>query len=398
MRFRMQSREKLLPSLFGLRAIALLPLTCMLLIVSACSGEDRPTVDVIQGSPGAGGATTGSVSASGADVAGPQPTQIPGAAYNVVSNVDSYFAIGPDLRDVRALLSVAAEGRRVDWAAVTALYEQGKNQKLADGSTRSLASLLTEGVYAQFPNGASVYGNPTFIDRTVRDAIAGSGRASGLSENARRNLVDKALLMLVYGKALEELDAASSSIAANNLDPNTGAPHAVDEAYAALAGATDGSGIRSYAVFGAATSQELYFKLGGMVRNPLEAALTNAQRAAVAGDAAAYERAFADVRGLLNAVYYLGALRYAKAVEIQTSAAAREGGIAEGWAYWQTIRAAVTQASPAAARTVEEAFTQGADRDWPASLTASVYSALNEPAVLSALGIPADVQVKTPPP
>ena len=68
-----------------LRALAVVPLAGVVLLLGACSGdgEDRPAVDVITGSPGAGGATTGSVSASGADVAGPQPTQIPGAVETV---------------------------------------------------------------------------------------------------------------------------------------------------------------------------------------------------------------------------------------------------------------------------------------------------------------------------
>ncbi len=384
---------------FDLRTLFAVPVVGAALVLGGCSGEgeDRPAVDVIQGSPSAGGAPTGSVSASGADIAGPQPTQIPGAAYNVVSNVDSYFAMGLDMRDTRALLSAASEGRKVDWAAVTALYEQGKNQKRADGTIRSMASQLNDVLYAQFPNGASVYGSPTFIDKIIRDGIAGTGRSTGLSENARRNIVDKGLLMLTYGKALEELAVAKTRIAENNLDPNTGAPHAVDEAYAALAGTLDGSGTRSYSVFGAATNLEIFFNLGGKVKNPMEAALTNAQKAAIAGDAAAYDKAAAEARGRLNATFYLGVLRYAKAVEVQGSAQAREGGVAEGWTYWQSIRAIVTQANSTAAKTVEGAFAQSADKAWPASLTSSIYSALNDTAVIAALGIPADAQVKTPP-
>jgi hypothetical protein len=374
------------------------PLVASALVLGACGGEDRPTVDVIQGSPSAGGAPSGSVSASGADVAGPQPTQIPGAIYNVVSNVDIYFAIGLDMRDMRALLSPAAEGRRVDWAAVTALYEQGKNQTRPDGTVRSLASLLTDSVYAIFPNGPAVYGSPTFIDKMIRDGIAGTGRSATLTENARRNVIDKGILMLAYGKALQEMEAAKARIAERNLDNNTGAPHAVDEAYATVAGALDGSGVRSYSIFGTATGREINFNLGGKLRNPMEAALTNALRAAQAGDAAAFDQAYAAFKGYMNATFYLSALRYAKVIEIQTNAAAREGGIAEGWAYWQTIRAAVAAASPSAAQTVESAFAQSPEAAWPASLTTRVYDALNEPAVLTALGIPADVQVKTPPP
>ena len=381
------------------RALVLVPLAGAALMLVGCSGdgEDRPTVDVITGSPGTGGAPTGSVSASGADVAGPQPTQVPGAIYNVVSNVDSYFAIGLDMRDMRGLLANAAEGRSVDWPAVTALYEQGKNQKRADGTVRPLAALADAAVHGVFPNGAGVYGSPTFIDKIIRDGIAGTGRTQGMTENARRNIIDKGILMLAYGKALQEMEAAKTRIAERNLDNNTGAPHAVDEAYATVAGALDGSGIRSYSIFGTATAREINFNLSGKVRNPMEAALTDALKASQSGDAAAFDRAYASFRGYMNTAFYLSALRYAKVVEIQSLAAAREGGIAEGWAYWQSIRATVAQASPTAAKTVEDAFAQSADKEWPASLTTSIYNALNEPAVIAALGIPADVQVKTPP-
>jgi hypothetical protein len=379
------------------RALAAVPLTALAFVIAACNGEDRPNVDVIDGG-GPGGTGSVSVSASGADVAGPQPTQLPGAVYNVVSNVDSYFAIGLDLRDIRALVSPAAEGRRVDWAAVQALYEDGKNQVRADGSVRSLASMATDpAVLAMFPNGESVFGRANFIDAQARDTINGTGRSANTSENARRNIMDKTMLMIVYGKALQELEAARNRIAAGNLDNNTGAPHAVDEAWGAIAGALDGSGLRTYSLLGFAVARDLNFKLAGKFRNPMEAAFTNALQAAQAGDAAAFDTAQAEIRGYMNSVFYLSALRYAKTVEMQTGTSAREGGLAEGWAFWQSIRPIVAGASASAAQTVESALTRPAGEAFPPSLTAQVYAALNEPAVLAALGIPPELQVKTPP-
>jgi hypothetical protein len=339
-----------------------------------------------------------SVSASGADVAGPQPTQIPGAVYNVVSNVDTYFAIGLDMRDIRALVSPAAESRAVDWPAVQALYENGKNQKGADGTLRSLASMAVDpAVLAMFPNGASVYGRPNFIDGMARDAIAGTGRSANVGANARRNIMDKTMAMIVYGKALQELEAARTRIAAGNLDNNTGAPHAVDEAWASVAGALDGSGLRTYSLLGFATARELNFNFGGKIKNALEASFTDALKASQSGDAGAFDAAHARIKGYMNTIFYLSTLRYTKTVELQTGAAAREGGLAEGWAFWQPIRAIVAGASPSAAQTVESALSRPAAEAFPASLTTQVYAALNEPAVLSALNIPADLQVKTPP-
>ena len=384
--------------LSGPRAWSIALLAALSLAAAACTGEDRPTVDVIQGTPGAAGGTGSvSVSASGADAAGPQPTQVPGSVYNVVSNVDSYFAIGLDLRDLRALISPAAEGRRVDWAAVQDLYEKGKNQQTSSG-LRPLATFANDAaVLAMFPNGAIVFGRRNFLDGLMKDAINGTGRSSGVSENGRRNLADKAALMIVYGKALQELDAAWTRITQNNLDNNTGAPHAVDEAWGAVAGGLDGSGLRSYSVLGFATAREINFNLAGKIRNPLEASFTNALKAAQAGNIAAFDQAHAQIKGYMNSIFYLGALRYTKTVELQTGTAAREGGLAEGWAYWQAIRPIVAGASSSAASTVESALTRQPSQEFPASLTTQVYAALNEPAVVTALGIPADLQVKTPP-
>ena len=69
---------------FKLKALVIAPLAGAALVLVACSGdgEDRPTVDVIQGSPSAGGASTGSVSASvaipamGARVRGRSPARM----------------------------------------------------------------------------------------------------------------------------------------------------------------------------------------------------------------------------------------------------------------------------------------------------------------------------------
>ncbi|MGH2377199.1 MAG: hypothetical protein ACRDGT_01845 [Candidatus Limnocylindria bacterium] len=360
--------------------------------LTACTGEGRPNVDVIEN----GGTGTGSASVS---VSGPAAAPAPaagGAGYSVVSNVDIYFAMALDLRDIRAAMAPAAQGEPVDWAAAKAIYENGKNQLRADGA-RSLASIPNDAVHAIFPNGAAVYGRPDFINAIVRDGLDGTGRAQGVSDNARRQMVDKGIQMLIYGKALQEMEAAKTRVAEGNTDNARGAPHAVDEAWGAVAGAPDNNLNRPYALLQTASGREGNFGLEGKLRDPLVAAFVASLAAAQEGDAAAFETAHEQVKGYLNTIFYLGSLRYVKELEGDDTAADRQTHLAEGWTFWQTIRAAVAQASPSAAETVEAAYTRSPDEAFPSSVTAEVYEALNDPAVIQALGIPSDVVVRTPP-
>jgi hypothetical protein len=57
----------------------------------------------------------------------------------------------------------------------------------------------------------------------------------------------------------------------------------------------------------------------------------------------------------------------------------------------------VASGSPAAAATVEAAYTRSPQEPFPAAETTRVYAALNEAAVIQALGIPAALVVRNPP-
>lgn len=366
------------------------------LVLAGCGdGEDRPRVDVIEDSGSASG-SSGSVSASG-PVSSLPAASPSGAEYATASNVDAYFAVGLDLRDIRAVMAPASQGQPVDWAQATAIYQEGKNQTRADGTVRSLASIPNDDVQKMFANGASVYGRPNFIDAMIRDGLNGTGRGQGLSDDSRRQIVDKGIQMLMYGKALQELSAARTRIEQKNLDNNSGAPHAVDEAWGVIAGAPDNNGARPHALLQTATSRESNFKLEGKIRQPIEAAFVAAQKAAQAGDLAAFDKTHGEIKGYLNSIFYLASLRYAKTLEGDTEATARETHLAEGWAFSQTIRATVASGSASAAKTVEDTYNRSATGAFSASITAAIYSALNESAVIQALGIPAALVVTTPP-
>jgi hypothetical protein len=294
-------------------------------------------------------------------------------------------------------MAPAAEGRSVDWAAARAIYETGRNQRRPDGTLRSLASLAGDADQAAFPNSPSVYGRPNFIDALIRDGLNGAGRAQGLSDEARRQIVDKGLQVLICGKAMQALNAAGALLQQGNTDNANGAPYAVDEAWAAVAGAPDQNGLRSYALLETALDREANFRLNGKLRDPLESAFAATQAAAQKGDVAAVNRLRDEVRGYLNAIFYLGTLRPAKLAEDDATEAPRQAHLAEGWAFFQAIRAAVAAASPNAAETVEAAYARSPSQAFPSSETTRVYSALNEPAVLQALRIPSLLVVRAPP-
>ncbi|MGD9892327.1 MAG: hypothetical protein AB7R89_19625 [Dehalococcoidia bacterium] len=352
------------------------------LLVAACGdGEDRPNVDVIGGS--------GSGSAS---VSGEEPAVTLGTTFVPATNQDINLAMGLDLRDIRAAMAPAARDEPADWAEAQAIYENGKNQIRADGTPRSLASIADAGVHAAFPNGAAVYGRPDFIDGLIRDGLSGTGRASGMSDNARRQLVDKGIQMLMYSKAVQQIDLARSRVAAGAAD----AMAAIDEAWAVVVGAADPNGNRNNALLATAAAREEDFMLLGKLAGRIESTFVDAARDIEQGDTREFNESAEALKGRINGIFYLGTLRYATLLERDATAGNREMHLAEGWASFQAIRATVAAASPDAAQTIEAAFTRPASEAFPASLTKQVYDALNQPDVRRALGIQSELQVAAP--
>ena len=97
-----------------------------------------------------------------------------------------------------------------------------------------------------------------------------------------------------------------------------------------------------------------------------------------------------------NTIFYLATLRYGKRVMDDEDAAGRKIHLAEGWAFYQAIRPAVADASADSASIVEGHFTRDASGSVSAEDVERLYAALNEAAVIQALGIPANVRVTSP--
>ena len=354
----------------------------LVLTLTAClgPGEDRPGVVAID-------PQSETVSVSGIESGSATATSGASEIYTPVSNVDGYFNLSLDLRDIKGLITAD------DWTAAVAIYQDGKNSLHGDGTRRSLRSLATsESVLAMFPNGEQVYGKPQFLDAHIQIGLNGTGRASELPNGARRQLVDKGIQTVLYAKALQEIKSARTRTAAGNTDDNNGAPHAVDEAAALYLGAANEEGIRAFSLSATDRSREGNFGMEGKLDIPLQIEFASLQQAARDGDLAAFEAAEAKVRGNLNAIFYLATLRYTKST-LNASIAERPIPMSEGWAFFQAIRGSVAQTSPQTADRINELFS-GTSESVPDSIVPEVYEGLNYPPVLQALGIPPHLQVK----
>jgi hypothetical protein len=314
---------------------------------AACRGEQRPNVEVI------GGADTASVSASSIEPleevaepgsatgkAGSSPVK-PTTTLAAVSTAVGAPAAASAAAAMRAALT-PAQGAP-DWSGAQAIY---------DGS---LAAPADPGA-----------------DAVIRAGLAGTGRSAGLPDDARRGIVERGILILQLRRALRELDAGR-----------------VDEARATIA--APGS------LLAAAAVREREFGLEGRLAAPIEAGLAAARLSAPASERAAFEHVRAEIGGALNAIFYLGTLRYARLLSDDATPAARQAHLAEAWAYWQALRTTASAGSAAAAQDVEAALSREPTAPWTAADTAMVYARMNDPGVVSALGIPAAVQVRTPP-
>lgn len=319
------------------------------------------------------------------------------APYTPVSDVVPQQNLSLDIRDIGALMN-PPDNKPVNWAAARAVYDKGGNSKEGDGSARTLASVATNPkVLAQFPNGAKVLGNASFLDATVRSAIDGTARAKGVGDKARKQLVDKAILAVIYGEILEELEAAQGKVKEGKLDNAKGAPHNVDEAWAYYTGAKDAKGEYSYALCSTAGKRERNFKIEGRLDIPLQKAIGACLQAAQKGDAASMDKAVAQTKGYINAIFYLASLRYMSQLVADTDPKEREVHLAEGWGFFQTLRPAVAVVSSSGADTVEAVYAGAATKAVTAQDVTRVYAALNSPAVLQALNIPKDLVMSKPP-
>lgn len=357
----------------------------MALLLAACGsgeGEDRPGTPDVEIIGGAGSVSiSGVVEGYGEELYEPSTDQ------------SLNLAIGLDLKDIREIMAVAVGGGAVDWAAALAIYEDGKNQVEPNDSTRSLAELAADASTEVFPDAEAVYGRAEFVDGIIRDGLNGTGRAAGLSDRSRRQIVDKGIQMLMYGESMARLAEAEAAMAAGDAEK---AAEAVDAAWAILSGQRDENGSPNNGLLATGVGREDDFSFQGRLSRPLEASLFSALAAAQQNNAATFEREVAASRAYVNTILYLSTLRLADVLPGDARESDREGHLAEGWTFFQALRAQVAAASPESAAAVEAAYSAAASERFSREQAAEVYAAMNTPEVLAALGIPDEFRVEAP--
>ena len=348
-------------------------LSAIALVTAACEekpGEDRPGITILNG-------VDGNVSVSAADPPPtPVPTQGPPPLFIPATDVQTQANLGLDMRDILALMAPAAEGKAVDWTAVTAIYDNGRYSKTTTGGTRTFKSIAT---------------SDPVLDAAVQAGLKGTERGTGLSDNARRQLVEKGILAITRSQVLTELDTARTKLQQGQAGE---AGAAVDAAWGFYVGATDETGARPFLLSSSARKRQANFTLEGVVDDTIQQAMTDMQAAVSKGEIATFDKARAEATGGLNAIFYLGVLRYAKVVYETSDTSARQVPQAEGWAFWQALRKTVESVDSAGAEKVEAIFTS--KNTISASAVNEIYVVLNSRTVIAALGIPRDLSVSQP--
>jgi hypothetical protein len=372
------------------RIVPALIASLLAILLVACSGEDRPDVDVVDdggsGSVSGSGSSSGSVSASGTGSssgsasasasasgsgssgaatgggllipAGQAPeTEGPSASDGIFTpetNREIYQKISSDYQEIASLANVVNDGEPLPAAEILLLYEAGYHTRLGL-SSRSLRGFARD--YArtvEFPEAVEFYDSPTFLDTPINDAIAGSRTAENYTDAQRRQAILKGVLRVIYHWSLRYIQNAEETL-------NEGW---VDEAWAIYVGEPGEDGSYPNSLSALARSREANFGREGTIDEPMREAMVRAQAAAKADDSAAYLEAANDIYSRFNALFYLATVRY-----LGESLASAEGGDidaaaiqqVEGLSFYQSIQWKVAAADASADEAIVAFFTSAPD-------------------------------------
>ncbi|OGS01315.1 MAG: hypothetical protein A2V88_15850 [Elusimicrobia bacterium RBG_16_66_12] len=368
------------------------------LVLVACSDDEETETETGTAETATPAATatptaTGSAAEPGSvsgSVTGAEPavsTSTSDEIYTPVSDVDAHLALALDVRDIAALLKASP----VDYTAIGQIYSEGKNSQRSDGTFRTLKGFATDpGRAEQLADAAALYGSPTFLDDEISAVLNGTGIAAGWTDGQREQAVNKGILRILYYWVLDEMGSAKADLAAGEVDPADGAPHAWDEAWAFYVGAADEGGARPYALAATALKREADYKKEGLINEPLRQALADGLEAIEEGDAAALDEAEKRVMSRLNAIFYIATARYfnnayAAAAKGDTSATAV--ALVEGLSFYRTIQPIVAVADPEADEIISAFYQRGADGPITVEERDAALAALNERAVTNEMGL-----------
>lgn len=317
-------------------------LAVVALLAGACSSDDGATVrNLAESEAGSSGSSSGSASASAPSGGSVDPGAVEAeGGYRYASDVTAHRMVSLDVCEIKEAL----DAEPIHWTAVETIYAEGGNSVNADGSIRTLASFATD---SDALHGLDEYHeSPNPLDDWVRSAIAGTGIFGQATEGERAQAVEKGVQnQILVAWAIHELNAALAKAADDDLDPDSGAPHNWDEAWAFYHGAAPGC-----APHATADSRAANFGTTGddgataRANEAIVEAMNAGRDALLAGDVEAAQDAADEIVRNLVITYSQAAVRYATLVPDDVAAgdlASAAEHRAEGLAFFRVIEAIV---------------------------------------------------------
>ena len=265
--------------------------------------------------------------------------------YEYASNVDNHRMLVEDVCDIKALAETH------DWAAITAIYEDGAHAEKSDGSYRTLKSFADA---AGKKHGLDTYyGTESPLDDYLVSALDGTGMFAGASDSVREQAVEKGVqnqIMTAY--AIHELNAAIAKAQDGNWDVNSGAPHAWDEGWAFYHGLDEYKSCSPYATGDKRAGNFATANADGTAaaNAAILQAMKDGKTALLAEDLAGATAARDDVVKNLVIIYSQATIRYASKMTTDSTVEKAQTHQAEGYSFWRVIESMVATNNAADAR------------------------------------------------
>ena len=320
--------------------VSLAVLAAMALSLSGCSdGQVKPA--------GASPTTTTT-----------EPAVTPSGAlggYQPVSDVAQHARMSLDVCEVNRLL----DARPVDFAAVAAVYRQGKFSDESEGKKRTLGTFASGSRQAEDTLGRyERYLGVGWLNSFVGDAIEGIGAFAGAPEAVRREAVRIGVRdQIMVAWAFHELDAAVDKAAKASFTKKSGAPHNWDEAWAYLHGEKP-----ECSPFATAQRSEQEFGVGTLITRRLQLFSKDGLKSLVDKKALPARTARDQIVRDITISYVQSATLAAWKIDAALAQGkADEARVAqvEGWAYYRVIEPLIARANTTAARSVASVFDLG---------------------------------------
>jgi hypothetical protein len=299
---------------------------------------------------GLAGCQDGEVKAAGASptTTTTEPAVTPSGVlgrYEPVSDVAQHARMSLDLCEMNALL----DADPVDYAAVAALYRNGKNSDESEGTKRTLGKFAVEGRAAEDTLGRyERYLGAGWLDTLVGDAVSGTGPLAGASDAVRRQVLRIAVRdQIMVAWALHELDAAVDKAVKGSFTRKSGAPHNWDETWAYWHGEKP-----ECSPFGTADALGKEFGVGGAVNRGIFVSMHQGLKALLAKSSLGAQTARDEVKRQVIIGYAQAMTKAASGLDaalVQGRTDEARVRQAEAWAYYRVIEPLIAEVNTTAA-------------------------------------------------